>query len=111
MVRAQITAILPPLRLGTALAPPPCWRVHKPRGDRAGTWSFSVSGNWRLTFDVRRWNAGGSPSEWRAAVPTPKQGGKIRTQADARAASAARGARRGSPISDRLFIQQARESP
>jgi toxin HigB-1 len=32
----------------------PGWRVHELKGDRAGTWSISVSGNWRLTFNVRR---------------------------------------------------------
>jgi proteic killer suppression protein len=26
---------------------PPGWRIHQLRGDRAGTWSISVSGNWR----------------------------------------------------------------
>ena len=31
---------------------PPGWRVHKLVGDRAGTWSISVSGNWRVTFDL-----------------------------------------------------------
>lgn len=31
---------------------PPGWRLHQLTGDRAGTWSLSVSGNWRLTFDV-----------------------------------------------------------
>jgi proteic killer suppression protein len=31
---------------------PPGWRVHQLVGDRAGTWSISVSGNWRITFDV-----------------------------------------------------------
>lgn len=29
---------------------PPGWRIHELTGDRAGTWSFSVSGNWRITF-------------------------------------------------------------
>lgn len=29
---------------------PPGWRVHQLSGDRAGTWSISVSGNWRITF-------------------------------------------------------------
>ena len=32
---------------------PPGWRIHQLSGDRAGTRSISVSGNWRLTFDVR----------------------------------------------------------
>lgn len=31
---------------------PPGWRVHRLSGDRAGTWSISVSGNWRITFDL-----------------------------------------------------------
>jgi proteic killer suppression protein len=31
---------------------PPGWRIHQLTGDRAGTWSISVSGNWRLTFDL-----------------------------------------------------------
>lgn len=31
---------------------PPGWRVHQLSGDRRGTWSISVSGNWRITFDI-----------------------------------------------------------
>ena len=31
---------------------PPGWRIHQLTGDRAGTWSLSVSGNWRMTFDL-----------------------------------------------------------
>lgn len=31
---------------------PPGWRIHQLTGDRAGTWSISASGNWRLTFDL-----------------------------------------------------------
>ena len=31
---------------------PPGWRVHQLTGDRAGTWSTSASGNWRVTFTV-----------------------------------------------------------
>jgi proteic killer suppression protein len=33
---------------------PPGWRIHQLKGDRSGTWTISVSGNWRLTFDVRQ---------------------------------------------------------
>ena len=33
---------------------PPGWRIHQLKGDRAGTWSISVRGNWRLTFDIRQ---------------------------------------------------------
>ena len=34
----------------TQFVGPPGWHVHQLNGDRAGTWSVSVSGNWRLTF-------------------------------------------------------------
>jgi len=35
-----------------ALKGPPGWRIHQLTGDRAGTWSISVSGNWRITFEI-----------------------------------------------------------
>ena len=31
---------------------PPGWRIHQLVGDRAGTWSVSASGNWRITFEI-----------------------------------------------------------
>lgn len=31
---------------------PPGWRIHRLSGDRAGTWSVSVTGNWRITITV-----------------------------------------------------------
>ena len=31
---------------------PPGWRIHQLKGDRAGEWSISVSGNWRLIFRI-----------------------------------------------------------
>lgn len=31
---------------------PPGWRVHQLTGDRAGTWSVSAAGNWRITFTL-----------------------------------------------------------
>lgn len=31
---------------------PPGWRVHQLTGNRAGTWSVSASGNWRVTFTL-----------------------------------------------------------
>jgi proteic killer suppression protein len=31
---------------------PPGWRIHQLTGDRAGTWSISASGNWRITFEI-----------------------------------------------------------
>jgi proteic killer suppression protein len=33
---------------------PPGWRMHQLKGDRGGTWSLSVSGNWWLTFGIRQ---------------------------------------------------------
>lgn len=30
---------------------PPGWRLHRLSGDRKETWSVSVSGNWRITFE------------------------------------------------------------
>ena len=36
---------------------PPGWRIHQLTGDRAGTWSISVSGNWRITFTVQAGDA------------------------------------------------------
>jgi proteic killer suppression protein len=35
-----------------AVAGPPGWRIHRLVGDHANTWSISVSGNWRITFDL-----------------------------------------------------------
>lgn len=31
----------------------PAWRLHELKGDREGTWSLRVTGNWRVTF---RWD-------------------------------------------------------
>ena len=31
---------------------PPAWRIHLLKGNMAGTWCISVSGNWRITFGV-----------------------------------------------------------
>ena len=38
----------------TKVIGPPGWRIHQLKGDRAGTWTISVSGNWRLTFDIEQ---------------------------------------------------------
>lgn len=35
-----------------AVQGPPGWRIHQLTGDRAGTWSVSVTGNWRITFTL-----------------------------------------------------------
>jgi proteic killer suppression protein len=31
---------------------PPGWRIHQLSGDRRGTWSISITGNWRITFEA-----------------------------------------------------------
>ncbi|HYZ22192.1 MAG TPA: type II toxin-antitoxin system RelE/ParE family toxin [Rhodopila sp.] len=35
---------------------PPGWHIHQLRGDRAGTWRMSVSGNRRITFEIDEGN-------------------------------------------------------
>lgn len=49
-VSAMIVAIqvaADPAQMAAAF---PAWRVHQLKGDRAGTWSLTVTGNERLTF-------------------------------------------------------------
>lgn len=31
----------------------PGWRLHQLKGDMAGRWSITVTGNWRITFEFR----------------------------------------------------------
>ncbi len=31
----------------------PGWRLHKLTGQRKGFWSISISGNWRITFEIQ----------------------------------------------------------
>lgn len=52
-VRRILTALISASDI-KAVQGPLGWRVHQLQGDRAGTWSISVSGNWRLTFDLRQ---------------------------------------------------------
>ena len=49
--RRIITALMLAENVQGVLAPPG-WRIHRLKGDWAGTWSISVSGNWRITFRV-----------------------------------------------------------
>lgn len=35
----------------------PSYDLHKLKGDRQGTWSIKVSGNWRITFKFQDSNA------------------------------------------------------
>ena len=50
-VRRILTALLSTQGI-EGLEGPPGWRIHQLTGDRAGTWSISVSGNWRITFEI-----------------------------------------------------------
>ncbi|MCC7045183.1 MAG: type II toxin-antitoxin system RelE/ParE family toxin [Alphaproteobacteria bacterium] len=52
---AKIAAILSFLQDASgvdALKSVPTWRVHPLTGDRKGTWSLSVTRNWRITFRI-----------------------------------------------------------
>lgn len=35
----------------------PGFRLHELKGDRAGIWSITVNGNWRITFEFSEGNA------------------------------------------------------
>ena len=50
-VRAILSALIAAQDI-EGLRGPPGWRLHQLKGDRAGTWSISVSGNWRITFSI-----------------------------------------------------------
>jgi proteic killer suppression protein len=32
----------------------PSWKAHQLTGDRKGTWSLTVTRNWRITFQIDR---------------------------------------------------------
>ncbi len=49
---AQVLTALLSVETIEGLQGPPGWRTPQLTGDRAGTWSISVSGNWRITFEV-----------------------------------------------------------
>lgn len=48
----RILTVLQSAQSIEAVAGPPGWRVHQLGGDRAATWGISVSGNWRITFEI-----------------------------------------------------------
>jgi proteic killer suppression protein len=50
-VRRILTALVSATNM-KGVEGPPGWRIHQLTGDRAGTWSISVSGNWRITFKI-----------------------------------------------------------
>jgi proteic killer suppression protein len=52
-VRRVLTALMAAPEI-KSLRGPPGWRIHQLTSDRAGTWSISVSDNWRLTFEIRQ---------------------------------------------------------
>lgn len=49
----NVVAMLTEAHTMEAVSGPPGWRIHRLVGDRADTWSISVSGNWRITFTLR----------------------------------------------------------
>ena len=50
-VRNIMTALLLAEDIGGFIAEaPPGWRIPRLTGERRGTWSIAVSGNWRITF-------------------------------------------------------------
>lgn len=48
----NILAVLVAAESIAGVAGPPGWRIHRLSGNRAGVWTISVSGNWRLTFGI-----------------------------------------------------------
>lgn len=50
-IRTVLFALLAAPDMGTIVGPPG-WRIHRLKGGRAGEWSISVSGNWRMTFKI-----------------------------------------------------------
>lgn len=51
-VRNILAALIAAAEMG-GVQGPPGWRIHQLTGDRAGAWSISASGNWRITFELR----------------------------------------------------------
>ncbi|MBI4725060.1 MAG: type II toxin-antitoxin system RelE/ParE family toxin [Rhodomicrobium sp.] len=50
-IRRIVTALSSTAEFGQ-LQTMPGWRLHPLKGDRAGYWAMSLSGNWRVTFRV-----------------------------------------------------------
>jgi len=51
-IRDIVTALLVAENIGE-LPALPGWRLHRLSGDRKGQWSITVTGNWRLVFEIR----------------------------------------------------------
>jgi proteic killer suppression protein len=52
----------------TEVVGPSGWCVHQLKGDRTGSWSISVSGNWRLTFELNLTKSTISTWTWRTTI-------------------------------------------
>jgi len=48
----KMLAFLDDMQVPEELRALPSWKVHTLTGDRTGTWSLSVTHNWRLTFRI-----------------------------------------------------------
>jgi len=48
----NIVSFLQEMQNVQELSDVPSWKVHQLTGDRKGTWSLSVTRNWRITFRV-----------------------------------------------------------
>src|SRR5690349_13973988 len=48
----KMIAYLSAIEAVEELHTPPNWGAHQLTGDRAGTWSLTVTKNWRMTFNV-----------------------------------------------------------
>ena len=53
----KMVAYLMAIDTADELHVPPNWGAHQLTGDRTGTWSLTVTKNWRMTFSI---NAGGA---------------------------------------------------
>lgn len=50
----RIVSFLQDMEREEELRAVPGWRAHRLTADRKGTWSLSVTANWRLTFRIDR---------------------------------------------------------
>ena len=50
----RIVSFLQDMEREEELRTVPGWRAHRLAGDRRGTWSLTVTANWRLTFRIDR---------------------------------------------------------
>jgi toxin HigB-1 len=50
----RMISFLQDMEKETELKAMPGWKAHQLTGDRKGTWSLSVTKNWRLTFRIDR---------------------------------------------------------